>query len=169
MRRSVALALALFSSAALAQSHKGSLGLTVGGGFEALTAVSFNSSTSSERGFRAPLEVGATLGVWDHSELTLSGRLALPAIFTTGVALSFYGGIRKSFGFEQWKTFFNLELAIHALPTFTAGARVGVGLQYDVLPIVGLYAILSGQLGGGTTLRISGDLVVGAQFRTYIF
>jgi hypothetical protein len=158
---------ALVASAAFAQTHRGSLGLTVSGGFEALTAVSY--AGYSDRGFRAPVEVGGTLGLFDHTELTLSGRLGLPAILTTGVALSFYGGIRNSLGFDEWKTFFELQLAVHTLPYFTAGARVGFGVLYDVLPIVGLYAMISGQLGGGLALRLSGELTVGVQLRTYIF
>ena len=155
------------ASAAHAQSHRGSLGLNLSGGFEALTGIAFNGI--SDRGFRAPVEVGGTLGLFDHAELTLSGRLAFPAALVSGLGLSFYGGVRNSFGFEQWKTFFNIELAVHALPFFTAGARVGFGVHYDVLPILGVYAVLSGQLGGGVALRISADLSLGVQFRTYIF
>ncbi|MBL8916722.1 MAG: hypothetical protein JNM17_38830 [Archangium sp.] len=167
MRAPILLLLVLSASAAHAQSHRGSLGLNIEGGFEALTAIT--SMATSDRGFRAPVEVGGTLGVFDHGELTLSGRLEFPVAFVTGYGVSFYGGLRNSFGYDQWKTFFSIELAIHAAPFFTAGARAGFGVLYDVLPIVAVYAVLHGQLGGGVALRLSGDLSVGVQFRTYLF
>lgn len=167
VRQHVFLLIVLSASAAHAQSHRGSLGLDIEGGFEGVTAIT--AMATSDRGLRAPLEVGGTLGLFDHGELTLSGRLEFPVAFVTGYGVSFYGGLRNSFGYDQLKTFFSLELAIHATPFFTAGARAGFGVLYDLLPIVAVYAVLHGQLGGGVALRLSGDLSVGVQFRTYLF
>lgn len=151
---------------AWAQSHRGSLGLTTAAGFEAVSLATPN--TTGESGFRVPLELGATLALFTHTELRLSGRFSAP-VNVSGWGLSFYGGIRNSFGPAEWKTFFDVDLAVHALPVFVAGLRVGFGVQYDFSPVVGVYAALSAQLGGGFGLRLSGDVSVGLQFRTYLF
>jgi hypothetical protein len=160
----------LASSLALGQQrydHRGSLGLTVAAGGEVLTAVSITAT--GERGFRLPLEVGGTLSVTDHTELRLAGRIAPGISPITALAGSFYAGIRNSIGFDQFKTFFDLELAVHVTPFFAIGARAAFGVQYDFLPIMGVYAQLGGQLGGATSLRLSGEVMVGVQFRTYVF
>lgn len=160
----------LASSLALGQQrfdHRGSLGLTVAAGGEALSAVS--SVATGERGFRIPLEVGGTLSLSDHSELRLAGRIAPGISPITALAGSIYAGIRNSFGFEQLKTFFDLELAVHLTPFLAIGARAAFGVQYDFLPIMGVYAQLGGQLGGATSLRLSFELMAGVQFRTYLF
>lgn len=147
--------------------HRGALGLTVATGVEALTAVSITQT--GERGGRLPLEVGGTLWLSDHNELRLAGRLAPGLVPITTLAGSFFAGIRNSIGYAQWKTFFDLELAVHVAPFFAIGARAAFGVQYDFLPIMGVYAQLGGQLAGATSLRLSGEVVVGLQFRTYLF
>lgn len=165
--RGCALIAALISAAAFADEHRGSLGLIVAGGFEPVSAVSVTGP--SDRGFRVPIEVGGTLGLWAHTSLRVAGRLGAPIPSLTTWAVSFYGGVRNAFSIGPWVTFFDLDLAIHAVPFFTAGARAGFGVQYDVLPIMGVYALISGQLGGGVALRLSGDVMIGVQFRTYLF
>lgn len=166
MRR-FAVGLALVASAAWANDHRGSLGVTVAAGGEFATAIS--TTGTGDRGGRIPLEVGATLALFDRTELRLAGRVApgIPPLATLGGSL--YAGIRNSFGFEQWKTFFDLELAVHVAPMLSFGGRVAVGLQYDLLPIMGLYVQLGGQLGGAAGLRLSFEGMAGVQFRTYLF
>lgn len=166
--RRVGLVLALLAAApASAQSHQGSLGLLLTGGFEYVTGVAFNGF--SDRGFRVPVEVGGTLGLFTHSELTLSGRVSPPIGPLTGVGLSFYGGLRNSFGYDLWRTFFDLQVAVHATPFFSIGGRAGFGVMYELLPIMGIYAEVFAQFGGGVALRISFDASIGVQFRTYLF
>lgn len=168
MKRLVVVTL-LLSGAAWAQSHRGSLGLTVASGGEFSTLIVGTSSGGLESGVRVPIDVGATLGITDKSELTLAGRFA-PGVFNVSPwALSFYAGLRQSFGYDKWKTFFDLQLAIHAVPFFTAGARVAFGVQYDFADIAGVYAQLGAQLGGGVALRLGGEVLIGLQFRTYLF
>lgn len=170
MRHRFAAVVLLVSSSAWAQSHRGSLGLTVAAGGEVMALISGTRQTASELGARLPIELGATLGITDKTELLLSGRFA-PGV-TTGVSLvgaSFYAGLRQSFGYEALKTFFELQAAVHVAPAFTAGVRVAVGVQYDVLDVMGVYASLGGQIGGALYLRLSGELIIGVQFRTYLF
>lgn len=165
--RGLALVTTLISGVALADNHRGSLGLTVAAGFEPVSAVAANGE--SDRGFRVPLELGGTLGLFTHTSLRLAARVGAPIPSLTTWAFSFYGGARNAFSIGQWVTFFDLELAVHATPFFSVGARAGFGVQYDVLPIMGVYALISGQLGGGYALRLSGDVMIGVQFRTYLF
>jgi len=171
MRSFLIAGILLASSLALGQQrydHRGSLGLTIAAGGEALTAVS-SKATGAESGFRIPLEIGGTFSLTDHTELRLAGRLAPGLTPISTLAGSVYAGARNSFSFEQLKTFFDLELAVHVAPYFAIGARAAFGVQYDFLPIMGVYAQLGGQLGGATSLRLSGEVMVGVQFRTYLF
>ncbi len=161
------LLVVLASGVARANDHHGSLGLTVATGGEIVSAI--GATGGSDRGVRIPIELGGTLGLFSHTELRVAARLAPGVPPLAGFAASFYGGIRNSFGFDAWKTFFDLELAVHAVPLIAIGARASFGVQYDFSPIMGVYAQLGGQLGGATALRLSFELVVGIQFRTYLF
>ena len=147
--------------------HRGSLGLTAAFGGEFVTAVSFASP--GEKGARLPIELGGTFAVGDQSELRVAARLAPGISPITALGASFYAGLRNYFGYEQWKTFFDLELAVHATPFLAFGVRGGFGVQFDFLPIMGAYAQLGAQLGGATSLRLSFELMAGLQFRTYLF
>ncbi|MGV3626012.1 MAG: hypothetical protein ACO1OB_34700 [Archangium sp.] len=167
--RFLVVATLLLSGAAWAQSHRGSLGLTVASGVDFSTSVSGTTEGRFESGLRVPIDVGGTLGITDKSELTLMGRLAPGVYEAPGFAGSFYAGLRQSFGYDKWKTFFDLQLAIHVAPAFTAGARVGFGIQYDVLDVMGVYAQLAAQIGGAFVLRLGGEVLIGVQFRTYLF
>jgi hypothetical protein len=161
----LAFTLLLLAGAAPAQErtdHLGALGLTVAGGVELGSAV---GAGKSSEGVRAPVEVGVSLGVTDKTEVRLAGRLALP---WPDPDWSIYAGVRNSRG-EQWKTFFDLDLAAHVAPIWTLGLRVGFGVQYEVLPVLGVYAELALQGGGGAGLRLSGELLLGFQLRSYLF
>ena len=169
MRRFI-LAVTLLSAgvclAALEENdHRGSLGLTVATGGEISRAISF---TAAENGYRIPIELGGTLAVSAHNEVRIAARVA-PGISPQTVGLSFYAGLRNSYGLGLWKTFFDLEFAAHVTPFLAFGVRGGFGVQYDFLPIMGVYAQIGAQLGGATSLRLSGELLIGVQFRTYLF
>ncbi|MEW5737771.1 MAG: hypothetical protein AB1938_02535 [Myxococcota bacterium] len=165
--RGLALLVALSATGALAQArydHHGALGLTVSTGGEILATGAVGSGT--DNGLRLPVEVGGTLSVTSRSEARLAARVTF---FGQLPSWSAYAGVRSSFGYEQLKTFFDLDFAAHFYPVWTLGARVAVGLQYDFLPVMGVYSTLGGQLGGGAGLRLSFELMVGLQFRTYLF
>jgi hypothetical protein len=163
----LALLLPALSFAQERYDHRGALGVTVATGGEIVTAIS--NIATGERGFRIPIELGGTLSISDHNELRLAARLSPGISPITALSASFYAGIRNSIGLEQWKTFFDLELAVHATPFLSFGARGAFGVQYDFLPIMGVYAQLGAQLGGATSLRLSFELMAGVQFRTYVF
>lgn len=158
----VAVALSATPSA-LAQefTHRGALGLTVAGGGEYLTSAGTGVALN---GFIAPLELGATWSLTEATELRAAGRLSVPG---PKYGSSFYAGIRNSRG-ERVKTFFDLELAVHVTPFWTAGLRLGLGVQVELLPVLGTYVVAGLQGGGGAGLRLSFELLVGVQFRTYV-
>lgn len=161
----IALVVAFAGTGALAQArydHRGSIGATVGAGVEVLAS---GGRISSDNGVRMPTEIAGTFSVTDHTEARAAIRLAL---FGPQLAWSAYAGVRSSFGYEKWKTFFDLDFAAHIAPNWALGARVAVGLQYDFLPVMGVFSTLGGQLGGGSGLRLSFELMVGLQFRTYV-
>ncbi len=164
------LVLALASSVAFAEErsdHRGSLGLTVAFGGEFVSAVT--TMANGERGLRLPIEVGGTLSLSDHNELRIAGRLSPGVGPLTALGGSFYAGLRNSIGYDQWKTFFDLELAAHVAPFLAFGIRGAFGVQFDFLPVMGVYAQVGGQLGGATSLRLSFEVMAGVQFRTYLF
>jgi hypothetical protein len=168
--RAVAIALALVSGLASAQQrfdHQGSLGLTVATGGEYVTAIT--SMATGDRGGRIPIELGVTISLTNRTELRVAGRFApgIPPLTTIGGSGS--AGIRNSFGFEQWKTFFDLEAAVHFAPVLAIGARAAFGVQYDFSPIMGVYAQVGAQIGGASALRLSFEGMLGVQFRTYVF
>ena len=166
--RVVSLAVALWGLLGHAQEswgHRGSLGATVAGGGEYITAISTSQGGLNENGFRAPIELAGTLSITEHTELRLAGRVAPPG---PRVGWSVYAGIRNSRG-ERFKTFFDLDLAAHIAPIWTLGLRLGLGVQYELLPVLGAFAVAGVQGGGGAGLRLSFELLVGLQFRTYLF
>ena len=163
--RALGLSALLLAGAALAQDrtdHLGALGVTVAGGGEFGTEV---GGEAAYTGFRAPLELGLSLGVTDRTEVRLAGRLALPWAARDWTITA---GIRNSRG-ERWKTFFDLDLAAHVAPLWTLGLRFGFGVQYELLPVLGVYLVAAVQGGGGAGLRLAGELMLGFQLRSYLF
>jgi hypothetical protein len=158
--------LALAASAARADEplerldHRGALGLTVSAGGE----YAFSAATNvTDNGARAPIELGGTFSLTEHTELRAAARIAPPV----KVAWSAYAGIRNSRG-ERWKTFFDLELAVHFTPLWAVGLRLGFGVQYELSPVVGIFAVAGVQGAGGQGLRLGFELLLGVQFRTYV-
>jgi hypothetical protein len=143
--------------------HRGALGLTVSAGGEFLTVIA--PTGQGDNGLRAPLELGGTLSLTDHTELLLAGRVAPPGPRPEWAA---FAGIRNSRG-DRVKTFFDLLLAATLSPVWTLGFRLGLGVQYELLPVMGAYAVAGVQGGFGAGLRLSFELLLGLQFRTYLF
>lgn len=168
MRRLLLLAslgLASLARAGDRYDHRGSLGLTVAAGGEFVSFI--GPRGGSESAGRVPLELGGTWSITDRTELRLAGRVSVSPIGRP-LAGAIFAGIRNVRGLEQWKTFFDLDLAVHVAPALIVGARAAFGVQYDFLPVMGVYAQVGGQLGGGAGLRLSFEGLVGLQFRTYV-
>lgn len=151
--------------------HRGSLGLLLGGSVERKDSA--NTGGIGDGGWRGAGELGGSIGVGSEgNDLILSFRALccgdatlLPAL---GLDLSLYGGYRGYFAFGQWKTFFDLDAALHFTPRATIGPRVGIGLQLDFLPVAGAFAVLGAQIGFGDGIRYGAELMLGFQLRTYV-
>ncbi|MBX5480364.1 MAG: hypothetical protein IRZ16_00745 [Myxococcaceae bacterium] len=144
--------------------HRGAVGLLLGGGLEWKEGVAFDSQT--DIGLRIPIDVGATYAIgYDGNELMAFGRVSL---LGARVDTSFACGYRGYFGEDRFKTFFDLGLQAHFTPRITAGARVGMGVQYELSPLIGTYTGLASQIGFGNGLRFDAELLVGIQLRSYL-
>jgi hypothetical protein len=161
----VALALVVASAASADESfeHRGSLGLLLSAGAEVRSAIV--AKTQGDNGFRGNLDVGGTWAFTTHWSVIAEARLSLGGPST---GLSLFAGFRNFWG-EQIKTFVDLTLAGYALPSFTIGPRVAFGVQYELSPVVGVYALVATSFGGGAGLRFCAEAMAGAQFRTYLF
>ncbi len=174
--------------------HRGALGLLLATTVERKDAGA--AGQISDAGWRVGAEVGGTYPVsysGNEFKLALRGLFGGPAV-DTALYLGFRGYFDLSFwraNLEQWKTFFDLDLCGHLTPAYeievtdglagtlstthvkapltaTAGPRVGVGVQFDFLPVAGAYLAIAGQLGFGTGVRFGAELLLGLQFRSYL-
>lgn len=153
--------------------HRGSLGGHIAGGAEFVSS----SLSSTDNGLRTLFEAGGTLSVTDHLEVKVAGRLSpYPALLTAGAI----AGIRNSFGYAKFKTFFDLDVLLHVATLvnadgvpqparFSIGPHVAFGAQYDFSQIAGVWSSLGATFGFGSGLRLQFELLVGLQFRTYLF
>jgi hypothetical protein len=144
--------------------HRGALGLLVGGGIDFKREVKAGGET--EEGRRALLETLLTFPLGQSgNEWTLGARTG----FGSAVDVAAAGGLRAYFGEERFKTYLTVELALHVTPNVTAGPRLGVGVQYELFPVFGLYLGGAAEVTAGQGIRIAAAVVGGIQLRTYIF
>ncbi len=147
--------------------HRGSLGLLLGVGGEMKSGVA-TGNLRSDSGSKLLLDLGGTWAFdYDGNELLLLARAGLGA---TAPEAGLIAGYRGYFGKEQMKTFFDLDVSAQWVPglMFTLGPRVGAGLQYEVLNVLGIYGAIAAQAGFGGGLRFSAELIFGVQLRTYV-
>ena len=83
-------------------------------------------------------------------------------------AWSFSLGYRGYFGEERFKTFFDLDGTVDVTPAFAVGPRIGVGFQYEVNSLVGVFVALAAHVGAGNGGIFGGDALVGFQIRSYL-
>jgi len=145
--------------------HRGSQGLLVGGGADFTREVT--SGGVSEEGVRGLVEslVCFPMGL-SGNEWTVGTRAGFGQ---SKVDVALAGGIRAYFGDDRFKTYVTAEVAVHVTPNVTAGPRLGLGIQYDFLPTVGVYLGGAAEVTAGQGIRIAGAVTAGFQFRTYIF
>lgn len=144
--------------------HHGAVGLLIGSGLDVRQEVTATSST--ELGTRVPVDIGGTYNIGhDSNELKLVLRAALLGPRPLGIV---YGGYRGYFGSDAWKTFFDLDLRVDALPTVTVGPRMGLGVQYELGSLVGVYSGIAAHVGAGQGIRFGAELVVGVQLRSFL-
>ncbi|MGQ0507163.1 MAG: hypothetical protein ACT4TC_17785 [Myxococcaceae bacterium] len=146
--------------------HRGAVGLLLGVGGEAKSAVASGGSIS-ESGQKLLLELGGTVAVgYNGNELLAMLRTG------RGGRNADYGaffGYRGYFGLDRVKTFFDMDAAVQWVPNvmFTVGPRFGVGVQFEILSLLGAYVALAGQAGFGGGVHFSGELTAGIQLRSY--
>lgn len=142
--------------------HAGSIGLLTGFGYE--NRVSIGRGTS-DTGHRLFPELGGTLALSKTWSLKASTRLSL---LGSTVGLAFLGGARSTFG-ERFKTFVDLELAVHVLPIITIGPRAAFGVQYELTSVIGAFASGGVQFGVSPVgIRLGLEVMIGLQFRSYL-
>lgn len=160
----VALILGL-ASTAFAQErwdHQGSISLLTGFGVEGRTSIGIKQADSGVRLFP---ELGATFPLSARWHLKGAGRISL---LGSTVGLSFLAGVRSFYG-DRFKTFFDLDLNVHAMPIVTIGPRVAFGVQYELLDVIGAFACAGVQFGVGPAgARIGFEVMIGLQFRSYL-
>jgi len=145
--------------------HRGALGFLIGGGIDFKREV--KSGGETEEGRRGLLETLVTfpLGV-SGNEWTIGARTGFGG---PSVDVAVAGGLRAYFGEDRFKTYLTAELALHVTPNVTAGPRLGFGVQYELFPVVGVYLGGAAEVTAGQGIRISGAVLAGFQFRTYVF
>ncbi len=142
--------------------HQGSLGLTAVAGGEYRYAIQPGATTRN--GAEANLDLGGTFALSDSWSAMIEGRFSVGA---PQLGLSFFGGLRTH-GRARLKTFVDLNLAVHVFPAVTVGPRFAFGFQYEITQIIGIYALAGVQFGLGQGLRLSGEGMIGLQFRSYL-
>lgn len=142
--------------------HRGAVGLLFGSGGAGVSL----GATPAIFGLRWTQELGGTYAIdVNGNELVLALRGSItpePRIY----GLS--GGYRGYFGYERVKTFIDLQVAAYVSPTFLIGPRVGAGVQFELSPLVGVFAGGAVNLGFGNGLLLSGELLAGLQLRSYL-
>ena len=145
--------------------HRGALGLLVGGGIDFKREV--KSGGETEEGRRGLVETLLTFPFGTSgNEWTVGARTGFGG---PSVDVALAGGIRGYFGEERFKTYLTAELALHVVPNVTAGPRLGFGVQYELMPVFGLYLGGAAEVTAGQGIRIAAAVVGGIQVRTYIF
>lgn len=145
--------------------HRGALGLLAGGGLDFVGQV--KSGGQTQEGTYGLVETLLTFPMGaSGNEWTVGTREAIGGGL---VDVAIAAGIRAYFGDDRFKTYLTAELAVHVTPNVTAGPRVGIGVQYEILPTFGIYLGGAAEVTAGQGIRLSGSVLAGIQLRTYVF
>jgi hypothetical protein len=146
--------------------HRGAVGLLM-----SLSWLRKEASSPSENTWRGGLDIGASFNVnktLNSNEIIVAGNVSVGQSIKPWIwDGQLYGGYRGYFG-ERWKTFYDLDLALAWDGRFTVGPRFGVGIQYELSPIAGMFLTLHAQIGFGQELVLKGILAIGFQLRSYL-
>ena len=127
-----------------------------------LTYTELVGSTAAQRGLSGHMELGASLQVgYEENELFLLARVGGGA---PGLSLGAHGGFRSVFELEEWQSYVELGVGMHALPRIWAGPRVGLGVRRALNAHLTLYGGLGGQLGFGSGLRLDVEVSTGLRW-----
>jgi hypothetical protein len=154
----------LFPTVALAGDdfdHRNALGVYAAQGGEIKTLVNPGSAGNAGALTRTHLGVTAAIGE-DGNELKLWLELDL----LRGVPGSSVGfGHRGYFGDDRFRTFLDVDLRANFEGAFTLGPHVGIGLQFEVLPFLGVFLATAAHLAMGQGIRIGASANAGLQLR----
>lgn len=125
--------------------------ILTGGGEESLTAP----------GFIADLALALPWG----TEGT-SGNLGLRVgAGEEGARIAPHLFLRVAGGDETWKTFFDVGILVRLQPSWSAGTRMGIGLQRELGRNMGVFVAAGGSAGFGQRFHIGFDGGIGFQLR----
>jgi hypothetical protein len=159
----VVLLSALAASAEERWDHRGAVGLLLGAGADLRSSLG-EGAQNVDNGGRPLLEVGGTASLTERAQIHVAGRL-VPWNPLSGELML---GLRRLTNSDRWKTYLDVDLAAYLATPFTVGPHFAVGVQYELSPIMGVYASLGTHLGFGNGLRLLVEGVVGVQFRSYL-
>lgn len=153
--------------------HRGAVGLIFG-----LSGMRKESSVGDNT-WRGGVSVAGSINVgWRSNEILLLGCISMTRteLFDTMTMNRIYGfgvdghlaGLFRGYFGDRWKTFVDLGAALNFSPGFTAGPRLGVGLQYELSSLAGVFATLGTFIGFGTSLMWRAELLVGVQLRSFL-
>ena len=119
--------------------------------------------TAGTTGGALGLEAGVSYGLpYTGDEVSLRVRSLLVGPLS---GLSFLGGYRVYFGYENWKTFTDLDLLVFAGGGLSAGGHLAAGVMYDVGPPLGFAASFGVVAAAGQIFVAAFEMSVGAQLR----
>ncbi|AKU91746.1 hypothetical protein [Vulgatibacter incomptus] len=145
--------------------HRDQPSLTLTSGFEHLVLSGRKSSdrTSSEPGAFADLAFGLPASD-EGGEGILGLRIGTGPDEGTRLVAP-YLAYRVFAGYDEWKTFFDIGAFARLLPVWGAGARLGVGVQYELSENAGLFVATGGSAAYGDGLQVGFDVGLGLQLR----
>ena len=152
------------ASAAERYDHRGAIGFLLGPGIAFQDQVV--SGHLTEQATWLAFMVGGTFAIGNEGNelkiLTQAFRL------TEGGTWAVSAGYRGYFGQEQLKTFFDLDARANVAPTFAIGPRLGLGVQYELLPTLGVFAAVAAHAGAGHGVVFVAEAFVGILLRSYL-
>jgi len=144
--------------------HRGAIGFLLGPGIAFQDQVM--SGHVTEQTSWLALMVGGTFAIGNEGNelklLTQAFRL------TEGGIWAVSAGYRGYFGQERVKTFFDLDARAEVSPIFAIGPRLGLGVQYELLPTFGIFAAVAAHAGAGHGVVFGAEAFVGFQLRSYL-
>ena len=161
---STALCIPQVAGASDRYDHRGAIGFLLGPGIAFQDRVV--SGHLTEQTSWLSLLVGGTFAIGNEgNELKV---LAQAYRLTESGALAVSAGYRGYFGQERVKTFFDLDARADVAPNFAIGPRLGLGVQYEVLPTFGIFAAAAAHAGAGHGVVFGAEAFVGIQLRSYL-
>src|SRR5690606_15868758 len=129
--------------------------------YEHLVVARAGEKSISEPGLVADLAFGIPLGSQAHL-----GNVGLRVgKGEEGDRIAPHLFLRVLGGDERWKTFFDLGLLGRIQPSWSAGMRMGIGVQRELNEFLGLYAVAGAAAGFGEAFHIGFDGGIGLQLR----